>query len=297
MIRTRGSRMSLFAGIAALLAGACASQASNTAAPQAGEPQDPRHPINLARTSLASVDASSVNGERTMDSPYYGVTNAFDNNNHWIDKINYSAWMPDREELPFIEIRFDVPVTLTTIEVEAACTLLTARVTFADGGEESLVVPEQRALPAKDPGARSTPPFMTPPAIPVGPDAMTVTRIVPSEPVAGVLGLRLQFQRQPMGGSTVHEIRVMGTPPHDAEYEVRIPRVVSSARNARLAAKALLEEWKQSLFEGLTPEVDERTEDVIVTYTKQGQPVCRVRMEKASGRASLVPLAELSPTK
>src|SRR6185503_9684694 len=80
----------------------------------------PAHPINLARTSLASVDASSTNGPREMENPYYGVLNAFDDGENWIDNHNYTYWESHLEEQPYIDVHFDVPVTLTRVELVAA---------------------------------------------------------------------------------------------------------------------------------------------------------------------------------
>jgi hypothetical protein len=50
----------------------------------------------------------------------------------------------------------------------------------------------------------------------------------------------------------------------------------------RAAANALLESWKRSPFEGLTPKVEEPSDALVVTDSRAGRPVCRVRMDKAS---------------
>ena len=48
------------------------------------------HPINLCRTSLVSVAASSVNGSRPLNNIYYGIRNAFDGGENLINNINYT---------------------------------------------------------------------------------------------------------------------------------------------------------------------------------------------------------------
>jgi hypothetical protein len=63
-----------------------------------------------------------------------------------------------------------------------------------------------------------------------------------------------------------------------------------SERNVRLGSKAALEEWKTSLFEGLTSEVVERDDAFVVTYSKSGKPVCRVSLSKVTGLVTTTPL-------
>jgi hypothetical protein len=76
-------------------------------------------PINLGRTSLAAVLASSVNGGQEQDSPFYGVLNAFDDGENWINNLNYTYWLSANEPVPWIEISFDRPVTLAAVYVDS----------------------------------------------------------------------------------------------------------------------------------------------------------------------------------
>jgi len=75
-------------------------------------------PINLARTNLASVSVSSVNGGRAQTNRYYGVLNLFDGGENWHNGINYTTWLSNGEPQPRVEIRFAEPVTVRSVEVE-----------------------------------------------------------------------------------------------------------------------------------------------------------------------------------
>src|SRR5687768_6548216 len=76
---------------------------------------DHRPTINLARTSIAAVSASSVNGTRAMDNRFYGVVNAFDDGNNWHDNINYSYWLANHGGNAVADVYFDVPVTVKSV--------------------------------------------------------------------------------------------------------------------------------------------------------------------------------------
>ena len=75
--------------------------------------------INLARLSIARVSASSVNGDRPLDNPYYGVQNMFDDGRNWINGINYSYWLGEyNRPRQFVTVCFDVPVTVSKLVIE-----------------------------------------------------------------------------------------------------------------------------------------------------------------------------------
>lgn len=258
--------------------------------------QDHAHPINLGRTSFATVDASSVNGERAIDNAYYGVPNAFDDGEHWVDKINYTSWMPEVGGPSFIDVHFDLPVTVTEVSVdEASGGPFTARLSFADGSEEVLAGnPPQTApsAPAANPSDPASVVAVSTPGPFAGSGHSAVITVAPVNPRSGATSVRVQF---PAAGATeaVNEIRVMGYTSPGVEYEVRAPRVASNERNAKLAAGAALGEWKNSLFAGMTSDFAEQEDSYLITYTKGGKPVCRVSVSKATGRATLTPIAKL----
>ena len=92
-------------------------------------------PINLARTNLASVNASSVNGGRTLSNRYHGVLNCFDAGTNWHNGINYTSWTSDGEPEAWVEVRFDVPVIVHAVEVDGGPPHR-VRLFFDAGGEE-----------------------------------------------------------------------------------------------------------------------------------------------------------------
>jgi hypothetical protein len=328
MFHFEAQKLPLAAALAMALTVACASAPSSSEAipPQVHAPGT-GPAINLARTSLASVDASSVTSDRPMDNPYYGVLNAFDNSDNWVQNHNYTYWLSGNEEEPYIDVHFDAPVTLTQIEVKAAPgTVFTARLMHADGDETSL--PSLR-IPAPAPtdytnamgslsndnatgrmrkptalGSQDSMPMDPLPAAHLRPSiaspvftSQTLGSLTLAEPALAVKSVRVEFTRMdsadPWGSSfdsRVHEIRILGIPPDGVSFEVKRPRVFMSERNVRLGSKAALEEWKTSLFEGLTPELVEHGDAFVLTYSKSGKPVCRVSVSIATGQATTVPL-------
>ena len=150
------------------------------------------HPINLARTSLASVTASSVNGSRTMNNVFYGVLNAFDDGNNWHNSINYTYWLTGGDPRPWVDVKFDQPVSINAIVVEGGPTFST-QFEFAKGGERHYLEADgelklDRAL-------------------------HRVERV------------RLTFEQE-SGNVQVHEICVLGYVPSGWEYEVGTPRLL-----------------------------------------------------------------------
>ena len=291
--------------LAVALTAACASAPSGSKAiasrvSATSNARHPGHPINLARTSLAAVDASSVNGLREMDNPYYGVVNAFDDGEHWINGINYTSWMPNLEAGPYIDVQFDAPVMVTAIEAKVPSgTSLTASLEHANGDVTSLGSPKAEAPEAEIPVVPATGAHPLPSTAPFaiarfGPPTPAVTRIPLSEPELEVRSMRVHFA----GGKNleVHELRVLGFPPEGVACETRPPRISATERNAQLSGNAALERWKTALFEDLTPEVVEHDDAFVVTYMKSagpgssGKPICRVSVSKTTGRATMEPL-------
>src|SRR6185503_18719226 len=74
-------------------------------------------PINLGRTSLTAIDASSVNAERGIDNFWYGALNAFDDGYNRVDR-HCTYWLTASEDRAWVELYFDAPVTVTSIRVE-----------------------------------------------------------------------------------------------------------------------------------------------------------------------------------
>jgi hypothetical protein len=91
-------------------------------------------PVNLARTRLAAVSASSVNAGRELDNCFYGVGNAFDDGRNVVNGIHYTYWLSNGEPSPWIDVAFDEPVSVAGLFVEGE-TPYSVRLFGAKGGE------------------------------------------------------------------------------------------------------------------------------------------------------------------
>jgi hypothetical protein len=170
---------------------------SSTPAPVNHQPIPLHSAINLARTSLACVTASSVNGSRPLDNVYYGVLNAFDDGVNWCEGINYTYWLSGEYTPPRVEVTFDVPVQLSAVIVESKYPFA---VTLYDANCQEQYVPP--SLHAKE----------------FGP------------PIEGVKRVRITIsdQVQQKGeeyAKVVYEIRLLGQPLEKIAYTVDRPRL------------------------------------------------------------------------
>ena len=150
--------------------------------------------VNLARTSLASVSASSVNGGRGLDNVYYGVLNAFDDGSNWHKEINYTYWLSSPGDLqPWVEVSFDIPVDISAVVVEGGPRYSTM---FIDS----------------EGNKRHAPPVSS---------VLRLEQVVP-----GVAKVRLTFIKG-RGNVEVYEIRILGPRLRGATFEVCAPRIAS----------------------------------------------------------------------
>jgi len=224
-------------------------------------------PTNLARTSLAMVSASSVNGQRPFDNSFHGVCNAFDNGQNWLNGVNYSSWLSGGERDPWIEIRFDVPVTVAEIQADGAPPF-SARIRFDQAGEQF--------TPEVDGQAKLNP------------------------PLAGVRSVQLHFSvriddKRDRGSIAVQEVRVLGFLPGDAKFEVTTPRI-GVTRDAVLPfAEAEFTRWNRGLLNEVKPKVTETETSFVVVYSQGDLEVFRATVSKANGEATGEPLVELRP--
>jgi len=74
--------------------------------------------INLGTLKGTVVDASSVNGGRTLYNRFYGVRNLFDGGENLINGINYTYWLTDSASRHWIKLRFEAPVEVHLIMLE-----------------------------------------------------------------------------------------------------------------------------------------------------------------------------------
>lgn len=220
------------------------------------------HPVNLGRTSLARVSASSVNGDRSLANEYYGVLNAFDDGTNWVGSINYTYWLSGGEERPHIEVVFDHLVSVTSIVVEGGPAFST-RFDFANGGQQS--------------------------------HPMADDHLEFDSTVHGVTKVRLTFG---LGESSlnlkVHEVRIMGYVPPGVEYVEGRPRILVDERQARVIAEGAYRTWSGMLLPKATdPKVDTRDGTMTFTYHRNGIDFIRVTVGMSSGEVKVEPLVRV----
>jgi len=190
-------------------------------------------PINLARTSLASVSVSSVNGGRSLANTFYGVLNLFDDGTNWHNGINYTSWLSSGEPEPWVDVHFDEPVVVHAVEVDGGPTYR-VRLFYAGGGEETA-------------------------------DLRT--------PKAGVRAVRIAFDAGERGGNVqVREIRVLGHAPEGVAVEARAPRIALGRSQALGVARERFEEWRQGLFPGLREERGRRLDGRFLQWRPPSLP-------------------------
>lgn len=153
--------------------------------------------INLARTSLAAVTASSVNGRNQLDAWHYGILNVFDGGNNWHNNINYTHWLTDPGDLyPYVEVFFDVPVSIHGIVVQKG-PAFTATFTRTDGLQQDC--PASKGI------------------------------LVLRDKVDDISSVRLNFIHS-HGVMRVYEIRVLGIAP-ETDFSVGRPRIVHTNKS------------------------------------------------------------------
>lgn len=221
--------------------------------------QGTAHPINLCRTSLTSVTASSVNGSRSLNNIYYGIANAFDGGENWINNINYTYWLA-MGRTGFVEVYFDYPVSLTSISVEGAPPFIT-RISFLYGGEEQ--------------------------------HAQVSEQLDFETPVQGVTSIRLTFE-QDTGNLKVNEIQILGFIPPDVEYNIGTPRIFITARNAEVMAGSAYHDWINLFLPySNTPKIKEKQDKFIFTYQKETMDILQITIDKNTGEVTTEELVKL----
>lgn len=216
--------------------------------------------VNLGRTSLAAVTASSVNGSRTVDNQFYGAVNAFDGGENWVNNINYTYWLAQGAS-GYVEVRFDKPVSVKEILVENGPPF-TAVLHLAKGGERVLESDGRKICLGKA--------------------------------VHGVVRVRLTFPEKGgrSGNLRVDEIRIIGYAPPGEEYEVRRPRIFLTETVARLLAVDRFNRWRQSEAYGAGPRTVEHPDRYETVFRhKGGAAIFRVTVFKEDSRVETETLA------
>jgi hypothetical protein len=223
----------------------------------------PASVINLARTSVAAVNASGVNGKRPLDNAYYGVTKAFDDGGKAEpDGINYNYWLADAGDTrPWVEVHFDVPVEIHDVVVLGGPAY---RAEFKWKGDYEFVGKAEGALK-------------------------------PDKPSKGVTAVRVTFEARE-SPVRVDEIRILGNAPAEARVMVQDPRILINSKSAEAAAHDAFEAWKAALFSDVMAERTETAEAVVITYRQGGMDLARATIRKADGKTSFEPLTALTAT-
>lgn len=224
------------------------------------------HPMNLARTSLAKVDASSVNGARMLNDVYYGIQNAFDDGQHWFADINYTYWLSSSETMPWIEIQFNYPVTITSVFVEQAPAFSTTFY-FSQGGQTNFkAVKEQLTL---------------------------------ESPTSGVNRVRLSFNKEDKNIISVSEVKILGYPPFNVEFNEGLPDLVVSDLKVlaqyEQRANKIFDDWKRTLLASDHLPRREETEDSIMFIFGKGNEIdfLRVTIDKETHLETIEELVQL----
>jgi hypothetical protein len=218
-------------------------------------------PVNLGRTSIASVCASSVNGRRGLDDPYYGVRNAFDDDLNRVEgQLWYIHWASDGEPRPWIEVWFEVPVTLQKIVVEEG-PAFSVQARFARGGEASW--PEGQG------------------------------ELALAAPLSGVSRVRVNFRVT--RSQLVREVRILGWLPPGTPYRECQPRIHHILQTVEPQASSSYRMWSQSLMSFSSPRVEETEETYVATFSKGGVDIYRVTISKRTGESSAEALVEVVP--
>ena len=263
--------------------------------------------INLARTSLAEVSGSPINGGRAIDDPYYGVLNLFDDGQHRLNNISYTWWLGDKAD-GWVELRFLAPVTVTAVEMAAPAKVelpLTGRdpkdvfpeMRFSHAGTEpvSLVLYDAERIAAET--------TLTFPPVPYAPRSSKVPLAVPAtpgmpishacftfpQPLKGITRIRLNA---PQAYARIDEWRVLGIPPADMPYTAGLPRIARTAEGSGSLATGVFRDWLASLGQDVASATEETAAAFITTFRKDGLPLFRVMVDKATGQATVEHLVE-----
>ena len=215
-------------------------------------------PIDLCKTSLTRVTALSVNGGRPLTNKYYGILNAFDGGENWINNINYSYWLSGGGSV--VDIYFDAPVSVTSIFTERAPSFIT-EMHFQDGKLQSFTERKEKLDFEK--------------------------------PIHEVNKVRLKFVQQ-TGNLRVDEIKIFGYVPHGVEYSIELPRLFLTTGTAKTIALEAYNNWVDQLMRHSgNPIVEEDDNQIIFTFHKEEMNILRVAVNKSRGQVTTEPLVEL----
>jgi len=100
--------------------------------------------VNLGMLEGTKISASSVNGNREIDNPYYGAFNLFDGGENRINNLNYTSWLTDSEPRHWVKLQFDSPMEVDSIMLE-----LPGKAEVMESNPMPTPVPMQKACSCK----------------------------------------------------------------------------------------------------------------------------------------------------
>ena len=203
-----------------------------------------------------------MNGQRQLNDRCYGILNAFDGGNNWINNINYHYWLGDYNASPTVTVKFIKPVSLDSIAVEGGRPFNTT-LTFVKGGEEAFEQVDQK---------------------------LKFKRII-----HGVTSVTLAFQKNYK--NQINEIKIIGFPPAGVNYKVGKPGMLINQRNAEIIAKSKLSEWQGQLFQNVFNRKESTEDSFIYIFSKNGQDLYKVVVDKDSGKTETIPLVKFTEVK
>jgi hypothetical protein len=221
-----------------------------------------KKPINLARTSLATVSASGVNGNRSLDNFYYGVLNAFDEGVN----INYSTWLDMAAAGEWVEVYFNTPVTVESISVDANRSF--AVMIKTSNGEELSFPRTHNELHLED-------------------------------LVLEVTSVRMTFGKTEMGDINdsrgVNEIMIMGYVAPEVQYTTQRPLIELSEEVIEKMGTARFEMWKRSSLEEGPDTMVTNGKMWTTTHSIDGIECVRVIFDAEGKCVDVVELVEFKP--
>lgn len=238
--------------------------------------------INLGRTSLATVNASSVNGSRSLSNPYYGVLNLFDNGENRINGINYDCWLSDGGSAhQWVELIFATPVKITSIDVDSD--RIEAAKQHRKADEEAL----KNELVASSiiPKYYEEVPF----SVQVESVADTVQtyqgedgKLIFDPSIQGVSRVKILFYPKPSKESNlvkIYEIKILGHRP-SVPFEERKPKIQLSDDNVMKSSHEEFLGWLHSIDTEATYRIESQGDSKVVIYSLDGTDIFQSRIDQ-----------------
>lgn len=243
--------------------------------------------INLARTSLAMVHASSCNGDRPLSNKYYGILNAFDQGSNLVNNINYSDWLPKCTQQEWVEVEFSSPVALSALILEGA-SQCNATLCFAKGGEKVFQeIVQKRNIHINRRGSLTHEELIKEKSntsiLPIHSSSSGNSVLEFNQVVEGIIKIRLTFTGNNV---SLAEFKVMGMPPAAKSFKVGTPHLKVTKADALLEANSVYDIWIEATY-GLkaikAKKISETKNSITYFYKKGDKILAKVVVDKKSG--------------